>query len=116
MEKHVQDVASYQHPDNVRMNVGNRNLGVVQELLEKRRERKVESRFELLLTKEDGTMCNLLDGRRVSIYQLNGDTIRNKETFAKFSLIEKLGRLPRTRASGTHACLATLFALTSRIG
>ena len=116
MEKHVQDVASHQHSDNVRMNVGSRNLGVVQELLEKRRERKAEPRVELLLTKEDGTMCNLLDGRRVSIYQLNGDTIRNEETFAKFSLIEKLGRLSRTRASGTHACLATLFALPSRIG
>ena len=30
MEEHVQDAASHQHLDNVRMNVGSRNLGVVQ--------------------------------------------------------------------------------------
>ena len=36
MEEHVQDVASHQHPNNVRMNVGWRDLGVMQELLEER--------------------------------------------------------------------------------
>ena len=61
MKEHVQDAASHQHPDNVRMNLGSRNLGVVQKLLEKKRERKTEPHVELLLTKEDGTMCNLLN-------------------------------------------------------
>ena len=116
MEEHVQNVASHQQSDNVRMNVGKKNLGVVQELLENRRESKTEPRVELLLTKEDDTMCSLLGGRQVSIYQLNGGTVRNEETFTKFPLIEKLSRLPRTRAFGTHACPVTFSALPSRSG
>ena len=116
MEKHVQNAAFNQHPDDVRMDVGWRDLVVMQELLEEIRERKVEPHVKLLIAKEDGIMSCLLGGRWISIHQLNGDTIQNEEMFPKFPLIKKLSRLPRTRASGTHACPTTLFVLPSRTG
>ena len=52
MEEHIQDATSHQHPDDVRVDVGWKNLGVMQELLEERWERKVEPRVELLLAKK----------------------------------------------------------------
>ena len=42
---------SHHHPDNVRVDVGWRDLGVMQKLLEERRARKVAPRIELLLAK-----------------------------------------------------------------
>ena len=68
MEEHIKDATSHQHPNNVRVNVGKRNLGVMQELLEERRERKAEPHVELLLTKKNGTLSCFLSGRRISIH------------------------------------------------
>ena len=68
MEEHIQDATSHQHSDEVRMDVGKRNLGAMQELLEKRRERKAEPHVELLLAKKDGTLSCLLSGRWISIH------------------------------------------------
>ena len=67
MEEHIQDATSHQHPDDVRVDVGWKNLGVMQELLEERRERKAEPRVELLLAKKNGTLSCLLGGCRISI-------------------------------------------------
>ena len=68
MEEHIKDATSHQHPNNVRVNVGKRNLGVMQELLEERRERKAEPQVELLLTKKNGTLSCFLSGRWISIH------------------------------------------------
>ena len=68
MEEHIQDATSHQHPDDVRVDVGWKNLGVMQELLEERRERKAEPHVELLLTKKNGTLSCFLSGRRISIH------------------------------------------------
>ena len=68
MEEHIKDATSHQHPNNVRVNVGKRNLGVMQELLEERQERKAEPHVELLLTKKNGTLSCFLNGRRISIH------------------------------------------------
>ena len=68
MEEHVQDVTSHQHSNNVRMDVGWRDLGIMQELFEERWERKAERHVELLLTKEDGTMSYLRSGRQTPIH------------------------------------------------
>ena len=51
MEEHIQDAATHQHPDDVRVDVGWRNLGVVQELFEERWKRKMEPCVELFLAK-----------------------------------------------------------------
>lgn len=56
MEEHIQDATSHQHPNNVRVNVGRRNLGIVQKLLEERWERKTKHCVELLLTKINGIL------------------------------------------------------------
>ena len=53
MEEHIQDVASHQHPDDVDVNEGGRNLSIVQELFEDKQERKAEPRVKLLIAKED---------------------------------------------------------------
>ena len=53
MKKHVQDVASHQHLNNIQMNKSQRNFGIIEELFEKRRKGKVEPRIELLLTKKE---------------------------------------------------------------
>ena len=68
MEEHIQDATSHQHPDDVRVNVGRRNLGVMQELLEERLERKAEPHVELLLTKKDGTLSCFLSRHWISIH------------------------------------------------
>ena len=68
MEKHVQDATSHQCLDDVRVDIGWRNLGVVQELLEERRKRKTEPRVELLLSKEDCTLGCLFSGCQISIH------------------------------------------------
>lgn len=34
MEEHIQDVAAHQHPNNVGMNIGRRDFGIMNELLE----------------------------------------------------------------------------------
>lgn len=68
IEEHIQDVASHQHLDDVRVDKDQRDLGVVQELLKERWEKKAESRVELLLTKEDDTMSYHLSGCRFSIH------------------------------------------------
>ena len=52
MEEHIQDAATHQHPDDVRVDVGWRNLGVVQELLEEILERKEEPHVELFILKK----------------------------------------------------------------
>lgn len=52
MKNHVQDVASYQHPNNIQMNESQRNFGIMEELFEERRNGKVEPCIELLLTKK----------------------------------------------------------------
>ena len=68
MVEHIQDDATYQHLDDVRVDVGWRNLGVVQELFEERRKRKMEPRVELFLAKEDRTLGCLFGGRRIPIH------------------------------------------------
>ena len=51
MEKHIQEVTPHQHPNDIGMNVGRRDLGVIKELLEKRRNGKMKPCIELLLGK-----------------------------------------------------------------
>ena len=68
MEEHIQDVASHQHPNDVGLNEGGRNLSIVQELFEERREMKAEPRVKLLLAEEDTPLGFLLSGRRISIH------------------------------------------------
>ena len=68
MEEHIQDATSHQHLDDVKVNVDRRNLDVMQELLEERRERKVEPCVELLIAKKDGTLSCFLSGRWISIH------------------------------------------------
>ena len=68
MEEHIQDDATYKHLDDVRVDVGWRNLGVVQELFKERRKRKMEPCVELFLAKEDCTLGCLLGGRRIPIH------------------------------------------------
>lgn len=98
------------------MNIGWRDLGVVQELFENGRKRKSEPRVELLLTKENGVVRNLPSRCWISFHQLNRDVTGNEEAFAEFQLIEKLSSLPRTRVFGTHSCPAALPTLPSHIG
>lgn len=49
MEKYVQDDAPHQHPNDIGMNVGRRNLGIMKELLEKGWKGKMKPRVELLV-------------------------------------------------------------------
>lgn len=79
-------------------------------------EEESRARVELLITKKDDVVRILLSRRWISFHQLNRDAIRNEEAFAEFSLIEKLNRLPWTRASKTHTCPDTLPTLPSHIG
>lgn len=68
MEKHIQDATPHQHPNNIGMNEGWGNLGVVEELLEKRRKGKVEPCIELLLGEVHGIMPDLLCGYRITLH------------------------------------------------
>ena len=68
MEEHIQDVASHQHLNDVGVNEGGRNLSIVQELFEERRERKAEPRVKLLLAEEGTPLGFLLSARRISIH------------------------------------------------
>lgn len=54
MKNRVQDAASHQYPDSIRMNESWRNFCIMEELFEERRKGKAEPCTELLLAKEDG--------------------------------------------------------------
>ena len=49
VEQHVENAASHQHPDCIRVDEGWRDLGKMKEFLEKHREREPEPDIELLL-------------------------------------------------------------------
>lgn len=75
MKKHVQDVASHQHPDSIRVNEHGRNFGMVKELFEKRRKGKAETRVELLIAKESGIRRIILRICRSTIQQVNRNVV-----------------------------------------
>lgn len=68
MEEHVQDAAPHQHHNDVRVDIGQRDLGVVQELLENERKRKTKSRVKLLLAKKNGVVPSLFCGHWVLLH------------------------------------------------
>ena len=68
VEERNQDAAPYQHPNNIGMNEGWRDLGVMKELLEKGRKGKAEPRIELLLGEVHGIVSNLLYRHGVTLY------------------------------------------------
>lgn len=68
MKEHIQDATSYQHPNNVGMDVGWRNLGVMKKLFEKIRKGKMESCIELLIGKINGMVFDILCGHGISFH------------------------------------------------
>lgn len=68
MKEHIQDATSYQHLNNVGMDVGWRNLGVMKELFEKIRKGKMEPCIELLLGKINGMVSDILCGHGISFH------------------------------------------------
>ena len=68
VEQHIQNVVPHQHPHDIRMDVGWRNLSAMEELFENGRKRKTEPRIELLLGEIDGVVPNFLCGHGVPIH------------------------------------------------
>ena len=68
VEHHIQDAAPHQHPHDIGMDVGWRNLSVMEEFFEKGRKRKTEPRIELLLGEINGVVRNFLCGHGVPIH------------------------------------------------
>lgn len=68
MEEHIQDDAPHQHPNNIGMNEGWGNLGVVEKLLKNGWKRKTEPSVELLLGEVHGIVFSLLCRHGVTLY------------------------------------------------
>lgn len=116
MEEHIQDTAPHQHPNNIGINKGWGDLGVVKELLEKGQMGKAKLRVELLLGGVHSVVSGFFHMHWIPLYQLNGDTIRKTEAVAKLPLIEKLSGLLQIREYGTRGCPATFPTLPSCVG
>lgn len=116
MKKHIQNVATHQHPYDIGMDIRRRNLGVMKELFEDRWKGKADPRVELFLGEIHGVVFDFINRCWISLYELNGDTVRKTEAVAKLPQVEKLTRFPRIGASGIHNCLATLPTCPSSAG
>lgn len=92
MEKHVQDAAPHQHPDNIRVNEGWRDLSEVKKLieewkygeakpdiklLEEWRQRETEPDIKLLLGEVNGVVRLLLSRCKVTIYKKYENVVQN---------------------------------------
>ena len=65
------------------MKKGRRDLGEIEELFEKRRQRKAEPYTELILAKICSIVRWFLNGYRLVIYQEDGDLVRDMKTIPK---------------------------------
>ena len=65
------------------MKEGWRNLSEVEELFEKRRSMKAESRIELLLNKISSIVGLFLKGQGLVVYQEDGDDVQDKKASPK---------------------------------
>lgn len=65
------------------MKEGWRNLSEVEELFEKRRSMKAESRIELLLNKISSIVGLFLRGQGLAVYQEDGDDVQDKKASPK---------------------------------
>ena len=63
------------------------NLGVVEELLEKRGERKAKSRIELLLGKANGVVPRLGGRHSIALQQTNGHSVWDAEAILELLLV-----------------------------
>ena len=68
VEQDIQDAAPYQHPHDIGMDIGWRNLSVMEEFFEKGQKRKTEPRIELLLGEINGVVHDFLCGHGVPIH------------------------------------------------
>ena len=68
MEEHIQDATPHQHPNDVGMDIGWRNLGIMKELFEKRLKGKTEPRVELLIGKINDVVSDLLYGHEIPFH------------------------------------------------
>ena len=75
MVKHVQDATSHQDPDDIEIKEGWRDLGEIDELFEKRGQRKMKPRIKLLLSKIGSFVGLLFKSQRLVVYQKDGNTI-----------------------------------------
>ena len=75
------------------MDISRRDLSEVKKLFEERRERKPEPRIELLLRKIDSVVRRFLGGCVLPVHKLNGNVVRNVETFKKLPRIQLVNKL-----------------------
>ena len=68
VEQHIPDTAPHQHSHDIGMDIGWRNLSVMEEFFEKGWKRKTEPRIELLIGEINGDVRDLLCGHGVPIH------------------------------------------------
>lgn len=114
MVKHVQDVAPHQHADNIWVKKDPGDLGKMEELFEKGRQREIEPNVELLIAKIGSIVRQLLSSHRLIIYQEDGDVVRDIEASSKLLLRQKIDWAFQPRVFGSHTLLTTFMASTAR--
>lgn len=88
----------------------------MKELFENRWKGKTEPLVELFIGEIHDVVFDFINRCWISLYELNGDTVREIEAVAKLLLVEKLSRFPRIGASGIHNCPTTLPTCPSSAG
>ena len=68
VEEHIKDPTPYQHPNDVGMDIGWRNLGVMNELFENRWKGKAELCVELLLGEVNDVVSDFLCGHGIPFH------------------------------------------------
>lgn len=90
------------------MKKGWKDLGEMEELFEKRRQREAKPCIELFLAKISSIVRQLLSGHRLVVYQENGDVVRDAKTISKLLFGQKIKGTFRPRASDSYT-LSTIF-------
>ena len=72
------------------MKEGRRDLGEIEDLFEKIRQREVELFIELLLAKVGSIVRQLLSGHRFIVYQEDGDIVRDTKAVLELLFGQKI--------------------------